>query len=1468
MMLRSDEKARRLAKELGSHGFEENGDEYEASKFGDYRGYSKNKRTKLQNSDAHLRSIVEDAPPIFQGLVMSVNGYTNPSLIDLHRMIVQHGGMFLQYMDKKSNITHMIASNLTLKKKVEFSRYRVVRPEWIVDSIAAGVLLPWGDYRLLDDVKNQTKLGYQSPGSPAITRRNSLTEPRSYKQSSMPSSEKPKSRFERDVVIPPSDEQEWEDDLFPSYQRPPSSGKEVSDAKTKRRMYDYGIDSPPSHQPSPPEEDEEEYSVSPVGLVNVPSVPSSGLKSFVGAPDDHKSPKSKPNPPPAPAVIVKGKLAYEPEGIIGRKRHHKGAKPKNRRGQIKYLIKWRGYSNEESTWEFEKDLEEDLGKKELDEMVNDFRVLGAKKIPELLKPESVSFTSNSTDNSVSSQKGDSESQHPRLRPQVGVSVEIPEQFHSTLKSPRGSSKLDHGGGGDDDGTQKDPSFIKETFIAPLSQASSLPIQSSPPLGGQQMIEADVSSFEDNDIPIEQDLTLDPLEEGSLRELDIVEDRLPSPLVKKEEPSPIVRPSKRQLGREEGESPLRGKMPNGKDMSAEEFNAALLADPSVRASSVLGPGFLEKYFDTSRLHHLSTWKTELKAEMQAFATAKSLQHKSVVKARQWRYVLHVDFDCFFAAVSTRDRPDLKDMPVAITHASSVNSASSDIASCNYAARAFGLKNGMWMKQAKELCPKLVCLSYDFEKYEEASKAFYEVILSMNGERVQAVSVDEVLLDASNLVCDIGLQGTKEEETKALEIAQTIRNRCREETGGCEVSVGIGRNMLLAKLAMRKAKPAGMYIVREEEIDQFLDDIRVRDLPGFGHNITKKVEEHFRADTVRMVKGISRERLKAELGEKTGEKLWRYCRGIDDTLVGQDASERKTISVDVNYGIRFITQEQADKFILDVAGLLQRRMEKEGVKAKKLYLQVKKRAAGAPMMTSKHLGHGHCDTVNKSVSLGTATSEKEIMGKETITMLRSFRISPGELRGIGLSAANLETAKAHSSQTKLDFSKRAIEERDDNHVFLPPPLPSPLPPPVQKPRLVPYVKPRPTTLLDSFARMGARKEQPQKPRPPPPAAAAQRPQPSPPRSPPMSQFLIPSQVDPEVLEEIRQSMREEAARQKRAQEEEAEAQLLRQREGLEETDKGVEDLELDRLPNSQVDADVWKEMSKEDKALYLAMQEEDRQQQQQQQQQPRQPPPPPPPPVPAQLLRSAPPQSPRKNRYLPWSKKGPPTPTKRRKTMSAQQQRSLFPAANPPSGATAPVPAAEKILDANGIDVSGWLFTTGQVDRPLFETLDAETQQDVISEARKHHTAHLALQEKAMREAAALQQRLANAIILTPLDRQRYLGPERIPVGNIAEIRSMMEGWFAASKGGPPNRRDVDLIKGFLKRLVVVELNMDKAGTACRIFRRIVEEGFQKGEEVGDEEREEEVDEGWGGVVAELIEAVQEGVSERGYGPLVI
>lgn len=157
---RLEQKSNLVRKRIEGHRFDdEDGDEYGASSFGGFPEYFRRKKIKLQNLDAHVRAN-SDKPAIFKGVVCHVNGYTQPSLNDLHTMIVQHGGGFIQYLDGKTMATHIIASNLTPKKKEEFKRYRIVNPAWVVDSIKAGRLLPWDGYRLIDEGAGQKVLGF------------------------------------------------------------------------------------------------------------------------------------------------------------------------------------------------------------------------------------------------------------------------------------------------------------------------------------------------------------------------------------------------------------------------------------------------------------------------------------------------------------------------------------------------------------------------------------------------------------------------------------------------------------------------------------------------------------------------------------------------------------------------------------------------------------------------------------------------------------------------------------------------------------------------------------------------------------------------------------------------------------------------------------------------------------------------------------------------------------------------------------------------------------------------------------------------------------------------------------------------------------------------------------------------------------------------------------------------------------
>ena len=121
-------------------------------------------------------------------------------------------------------------------------------------------------------------------------------------------------------------------------------------------------------------------------------------------------------------------------------------------------------------------------------------------------------------------------------------------------------------------------------------------------------------------------------------------------------------------------------------AATAHNAALLANPALRLSTVLNPDFLQSYFGQSRLHHLSTWKADLKTHMQQLAAQKPRR----VRKSGPRWILHVDFDCFFCSVSLLSRPELKDKPVCVGHG---GARSGEIASCNYPAREFGIHNGM-------------------------------------------------------------------------------------------------------------------------------------------------------------------------------------------------------------------------------------------------------------------------------------------------------------------------------------------------------------------------------------------------------------------------------------------------------------------------------------------------------------------------------------------------------------------------------------------------------------------------------------------------------------------------------------------------------------------------------------------------------------------------------------------------------
>ncbi|KAI9145826.1 hypothetical protein BKA69DRAFT_1045779 [Paraphysoderma sedebokerense] len=438
----------------------------------------------------------------------------------------------------------------------------------------------------------------------------------------------------------------------------------------------------------------------------------------------------------------------------------------------------------------------------------------------------------------------------------------------------------------------------------------------------------------------------------------------------------------------------------------------------RKNTSIAPDFLSKFFAQSRLHHLSAWKQELKAITSPIR--KSLAAKSALRrtSRTTKTIMHIDMDCFFASVALRDRPWLKDKPVGISHAgNSAINGMSDVASCNYVARGFGVRNGMTIGRAKSLCPKLMLLPYEFDKYRAVSKDLND-ILQEYADDLQAVSCDEAYIDVSSHM-------TERNKGQEVSLAHEIRKKIFDKTG-CHASVGIGSSLLLARMATHKAKPNDAYYLPDDEVKTFLDPLPADNLPGVGWHLSDKLE-NMGIKTCADLRKVSKEVLKSELGNKKGETLFNFVRGIDDRQLNESTA-RKSVGAEVNWGIRFEEQSQVDKFMVELSEEVSRRLNEVNCKAKQLTLKIKRKSPDAPD-PRKTLGHGICDSLSKSVNLFVATDDSKLIAKECISMLKSMKIPPVDLRGIGIQTTKLDEGGvgAKGQRSLFEFSKKESHEK---------------------------------------------------------------------------------------------------------------------------------------------------------------------------------------------------------------------------------------------------------------------------------------------------------------------------------------------------------------------------------------------------------------------------------------------------------
>lgn len=245
----------------------------------------------------------------------------------------------------------------------------------------------------------------------------------------------------------------------------------------------------------------------------------------------------------------------------------------------------------------------------------------------------------------------------------------------------------------------------------------------------------------------------------------------------------------------------------------------------------------------------------------------------------RKIIHIDADCFYAAVEMRDDDSLRGRPMAVGGASDRRGV---ITTCNYEARVYGVRSAMPSATALRLCPDLILVKPRFDAYREVSQGMREIFHDYS-ELVEPLSLDEAFIDVSE--CN-KCQGS------ATRIAEQIRQRV-ESALGITVSAGVAPSKFLAKVASDWNKPNGIYVITPAEVDHFVEALPVNKLFGVGQVTAERLQ---RIGVTHC--GQLREFSVFELAERFGsfgKRLYELSRGVDQRPV-KASRRRKSLSVE--------------------------------------------------------------------------------------------------------------------------------------------------------------------------------------------------------------------------------------------------------------------------------------------------------------------------------------------------------------------------------------------------------------------------------------------------------------------------------------------------------------------------------------------------------------------------------------------
>jgi DNA polymerase-4 len=338
------------------------------------------------------------------------------------------------------------------------------------------------------------------------------------------------------------------------------------------------------------------------------------------------------------------------------------------------------------------------------------------------------------------------------------------------------------------------------------------------------------------------------------------------------------------------------------------------------------------------------------------------------------VMHLDLDAFFASVEQRDKPSLRGKPVVVGGVG----GRGVVSTASYEARKYGVRSAMSTREARSRCPHAAFLNPRFHAYRDTSVKVMEVLRSVS-PLVEPLSLDEAFVD----LAPAGLPSYDDAGVSAL--AEEVRAKVCEVTGGLTASVGIGTSKFIAKVASDLDKPDGLVVVSAGSERELLRPMHVTVIPGVGPATSERLRRAG-ISTVADLEDISEDELVRLLGKAHGHGLFLLARAQDDRPVVPER-ETKSVSVEGTYDTDLTDRRLMEGLVSRQAVNVAERLRKSGLSGRTITLKVRLH---------------DFTTLSRSTTLGAPTDAGPVIARLARGLHGELDLSGGvRLLGVGVS-----------------------------------------------------------------------------------------------------------------------------------------------------------------------------------------------------------------------------------------------------------------------------------------------------------------------------------------------------------------------------------------------------------------------------------------------------------------------------------